>query len=183
MGIIILVGMLFGAFLGGRYLVGNQGMFQELVNDSLFFKKEVGFFELFLQAWFKEIKPLLLISVFGLTAIGIVPIPVICAYKGFSIGFVGVFLISQYKVAGFFSNALMLAPTAIFSLPAYAFFSVFAFTMSAELFGFTFNNITGQPIKRKLADYGVKLLLSIGVLTVAALVETICIFLFRGILG
>ncbi len=124
------IGVIFGIMAGLGYREGEGGMLSGFFSGLSSFSSKGLLYDGAVQS--AILSGMML--VFGLSPIGCILVPALCAYKGFALGFSAGAVYSVYKIRSLVFAALGLLPSCIFWIPGMLFASVFALKSSLGLF-------------------------------------------------
>lgn len=174
--VLFLIGIIFGAIIvNSMNFIQRQDLYfyldqfmNQLLEGSIVEKQE-----LFKTTFSYHLQYLLLFFILGLSIIGLPIIWILMFIKGVVVGFSVGFFVNQLGWKGFVFAAASIAPQNLFVIPIYLLASSVAMIFSLALLQKLFSRRIQQPTLRPFLQYVVVFVILIGIVALAALVESV----------
>jgi stage II sporulation protein M len=181
--IALLIGVIIGSIAGMLLFKADSDSLSFIVDSNLSISgSDAGFWDVFSTSILNDIVLLIIIFILGFTPYGFIAALLICAYKGFTVGFVCGFIFAKSGLAGILGNAFVILPGAA----AASFAVIFVCGAAAYISNYIYRTKASSSRRKIAAEnagrYISEFLISMTIASCAAFINSLCLAIFGGLL-
>lgn len=152
-----------------------------LFSTNLSLRAGFSSFEIFAACFGSDFLLMLIVFLMGLSVWGSITIPLITAFKGFSVGLSSSYIFSQYRASGIGFYILVLLPGTVMFLLSLIYYSKECFSLSLRYMKLSvIGSARDIPLSRYIKNFFIKSLVALVLCAASALLDMVLWILFAG---